>query len=103
RQNFDDLLYESKRKIMRSALASELTVLANLLYMITRRSRHTRDFTYYGLRSALAEIVACFPVYRTYITHKAVGKEDRRYVQWAIAQAKKRSLVADVQVFEFIA
>lgn len=103
RQDFDELLYESKRKIMRSALASELTVLANLLYMITRRSRHTRDFTYHGLRSALAEVVACFPVYRTYITQKTIGKEDRRYEQWAIAQAKKRSLVADVQVFDFIA
>lgn len=103
RQDFDELLYESKRKIMRSALASELTVLANLLYMITRRSRHTRDFTYHGLRSALAEIVACFPVYRTYITQQRISKEDRRYVQWAIAQAKKRSLVADVQVFDFIA
>ena len=103
RLEFDELLYESKRKIMRSALASELTVLANLLYMITRRSRHTRDLTYHGLRSALAEIVACFPVYRTYITQKTIGKEDRRFVQWAIAQAKKRSLVADVQVFDFIA
>jgi len=100
--DFDELLYECKRLIIRSALASELTVLANLASSIAQLDRDTRDFTYHGLRNALAEIVACFPVYRTYITEQRINEEDRRYVGWAIAQAKKRSPAADIQIFDFI-
>ena len=101
-QDFDELLYDRKKLIMRSALASELTVLANLASNIARTDRFTRDFTNNGLRDALAEVVACFPVYRTYITQQQSSEEDHRYIQWAIAQAKKRSPAADIQIFDFI-
>ena len=100
--DFDKLLYESKLLIIRSALSSELTVLANLLGDIARTDRHTRDFTYQGLRYALGEVVARFPVYRTYITSGRISEEDRRHVHWAIAQAKKRTLAPDVAIFDFI-
>ncbi|MBA2484106.1 MAG: malto-oligosyltrehalose synthase, partial [Nitrosomonas sp.] len=101
-QNFDELLYHCKKLIIRSTLASELTVLANLASGIAQNDRYTRDFTNYGLRAALAEVVACFPVYRTYITRQRISEEDRRHVHWAIAQAKKRSPAADIQIFDFI-
>ena len=101
-QEFDELLYESKKLIIRSVLASELTVLANLASGIAQTDRYTRDFTYHALRDALAEVVACFPVYRTYITQQRISDEDHRYVHWAIAQAKKRSPAADIQIYDFI-
>lgn len=100
--DFDELLYVRKRLIMRSALASELTVLANLASNIAQADRATRDFTHNSLRTALAEVVACFPVYRTYITRQRISEEDHRYSHWAIAQAKKRSPAADIQIFDFI-
>ncbi len=100
--DFDRLLYESKRLIMRSVLSSELTVLANLLSHIAQSDRRTRDFTYLGLRAALGEVVACFPIYRTYVTAERISDDDRRYIQWALAQARKRSQAADIQIFDFI-
>ncbi len=99
---FDELLYERKKLIMRVSLPSELNVLATHLSRIAEADRDTRDFTLTALRSALVEVVACFPVYRTYVTGERVTAEDRRYVEWAIAQAKKRSLAADITVFDFI-
>jgi len=102
RVDFDQLLYESKKLIIRSALSSELTVLANLLSSIARTDRHTRDFTNQGLRYALGEVVARFPVYRTYITSRRISEEDRHYVHWAIAKAKKHTLATDVAIFDFI-
>ncbi len=99
---FDELLYERKKLIMRVSLSSELHVLANRLSRIAEADRNTRDFTLTALRDALMEVVACFPVYRTYVSAERVTPEDRRYVEWAIAQAKKRSLAADVSIFEFI-
>ncbi|MGE5669322.1 MAG: malto-oligosyltrehalose synthase, partial [Betaproteobacteria bacterium] len=43
----------------------------------------------------------CFPVYRTYIADRA-SSQDRRYVGWAYAQARRRSAAADLSVFDFI-
>ena len=47
---FDDVLYESKRLIIETALASELTVLTHALDRIAQSSRRSRDFTRDSLR-----------------------------------------------------
>ena len=64
---FADVVYLCKRLILKVGLASELNVLANLLSRIALASRYTCDFTFNSLRSALGEIIASFPVYRTYV------------------------------------
>jgi (1->4)-alpha-D-glucan 1-alpha-D-glucosylmutase len=102
RQDFDELVYQSKKQVMTTALASELNVLANQLSRIADASSKTRDYTLYALRNALSEVIACFPVYRTYINRQAVTKEDSQYVKWAIDQGKQRSWAADKSVFEFL-
>lgn len=100
--DFDELLYDRKKVIIRAQLSSELTVLANMLNSIAQADRYTRDFTLNGLREALTEVVACFPVYRTYVGQDQVSEEDKRFVQWAVIQAKKRSPAADISIFDFI-
>ena len=94
-------VYEGKRAIMHAALAAPLTVLATELLRIARADRRTRDYTLYNLRYALAEVVACFPVYRTYIVD-APSAQDRRYIEWAVAQARRRSRAADTTIFAFL-
>jgi (1->4)-alpha-D-glucan 1-alpha-D-glucosylmutase len=100
--SFDDLLYRSKKLIMKTALAGELNVLANLISKIAEADRHTCDYTLNGLRTALAEIVACFPVYRGYISAREVVAEDRRNIEQATAAAKRRSTTADTSIFDFL-
>jgi len=100
--DFDQVLYECRKLIIHTSLSSELSVLANLASAIAGSDRHTRDFTYHRLREALAELVAGFPVYRTYITRRGDSQQDRRYMQWAIEQAKQRSPAVDVEVFDFL-
>jgi (1->4)-alpha-D-glucan 1-alpha-D-glucosylmutase len=99
---FNDLVYTCKKLMLKVVLASELNVLANLLGRIALSNRHTCDFTLNSLRSALAEIIASFPVYRTYVTGRDVSSEDRRYVEQAVALGRKRSNAADLSVFDFI-
>jgi (1->4)-alpha-D-glucan 1-alpha-D-glucosylmutase len=98
---FDEIVRRSKRMILRSALASELTVLTSRLAKIARSDRNTRDFTFTTLREGLTEVIAAFPVYRTYIDEH-VRPEDRRYIDWAIARARMESRAADVSVFDFL-
>ena len=100
--DYPDLVYACKKHILKVALASELNVLANALGRIALSNRHTCDFTLNSLRSALAEIIACFPVYRTYVREGEIAPEDRRYVEQAVADGRRRSNAADLSVFDFI-
>jgi (1->4)-alpha-D-glucan 1-alpha-D-glucosylmutase len=99
--SWEEIAYQSKVLIMRTALASELTVLSNQLLRIARADRRTRDFTFNTLRQALIEVVACLPVYRTYST-AAPSAVDRRYVEWAVARAKRNSLTGDSSLLDFL-
>lgn len=99
---FSDLVYQCKKLILKVVLASELNVLANLLSRIALADRHTCDFTLNSLRSALAETIANFTVYRTYVDGCEFSEEDRRYVALAIVAGKKRSNAADLSIFDFI-
>jgi (1->4)-alpha-D-glucan 1-alpha-D-glucosylmutase len=100
--SFDNLVYRSKKIVMHAALASELNVLANALSRIALANRHTCDFTLNSLKDTLSRIVACFPVYRTYISGSCVSETDRRYVQEAVDCAKRQSRGSDPSVFDFV-
>ncbi|MGZ4816807.1 MAG: malto-oligosyltrehalose synthase, partial [Terriglobales bacterium] len=58
------LIYESKKRIMLSSLASEVAVLTHILEEVSSTDRRARDFTRSLLRNAIRETIACFPVYR---------------------------------------
>jgi (1->4)-alpha-D-glucan 1-alpha-D-glucosylmutase len=98
---YEEVARRSKRQIVRTALASELTVLTSKLARIARSDRNTRDFTFNTLREGLTEVLAAFPVYRTYIDDQ-VHPDDRRYIEWAVARARAESRAPDVDVFDFI-
>jgi (1->4)-alpha-D-glucan 1-alpha-D-glucosylmutase len=102
KQDFAVIAYRAKKAIMDSALAGELNILANQLSRVALADRATCDFTVNGLCSALREVIACFPVYRTYVTPSHVSEDDLRYIEWAVAVAKKRSRAADTSVFDFV-
>ena len=101
-ESFEEVARRSRILILRTALASELTVLANRLARIASGRRGTRDYTLNTLRQALAEVIASFPVYRTYLADQ-VSAEDRRWIEWAVARARRHSRAADPSIFEFIA
>lgn len=97
-----DEVYAAKKLVMRNLLSSELNVLASELSRIAEADPHTRDYTLDALRDALMEMVACFPVYRTYISAEGVSTGDRNHVLKAVALARRRSQAADLSVFDFV-
>ncbi|MEC5396656.1 malto-oligosyltrehalose synthase [Uliginosibacterium sp. H1] len=100
--DYDEVLYRSKLLIMMNALASELNMLTHRLHRIAKADRRTCDFTHNRLRRTLMQVTACFPVYRTYIGEAGVRSEDRRYLAWAIAAARRRSPSEDDSVLDFV-
>ncbi len=99
---FADVVVAAKRQVLRYALNSELHVLAHELHRLAQQSWRTRDFTLTGLREALSDVIACFPVYRTYITAAGARAEDRRDLDWAISQARRASNLVELSVFDFL-
>jgi len=103
RRVFPEIVYECKIRITENEMASELHVLARDALRVAHQNPHTADFTHNILRRALQEIVACFPVYRTYIdTEGAPAQADRRDLDWALAQARRRQTDLDPSVFDFL-
>jgi (1->4)-alpha-D-glucan 1-alpha-D-glucosylmutase len=98
----DDLAYGCRKLIIRVALTSELSVLANHLTRIALSRRRTCDFTLNSLRDALIEVVASFPVYRTYVNRSGVSETDANYIDIAVESAKERSQAGDTSIFDFI-
>ncbi len=103
--SFAQVLHESKRTILSTSLSSEMYVLAHLLDQISEQDRWSRDFTRFSLFRALREVVACFPVYRTYIRPSTgeVRLDDRRRIQEAVRIAKRRNPAMSPTFFDFIA
>jgi len=100
---FADTVFDAKRLIAGTSLRAQLTALAQALHRIARADRATRDHGLDALRDALADVAAGLPVYRTYLgPDGAASAQDRRFIDWAIAQAKRRGDPADAALFAFV-
>jgi (1->4)-alpha-D-glucan 1-alpha-D-glucosylmutase len=100
--DLDQLAYRCRKLIIRVALASELSVISNQITRIALAKRRTCDFTLNSLRDAITEVVASFPVYRTYVNAYGVSDKDALYIRSAVASAKRRSPAADTSIFDFV-
>ena len=100
--SLEDVVYDSKRVIIGTAMSSEVEVLSRAISRLSESHRGSRDFTFVGVRRALREVVACFPVYRTYVTARGVSDSDRACVGSAIAAAQARNPATEPSIFRFL-
>ncbi|MGZ3418699.1 MAG: malto-oligosyltrehalose synthase [Polyangiales bacterium] len=102
--DFEAMVRANKRLIMKTAMVSELNLLAHQLSALSERSRKTRDFTLNSLRRALLETVAAFPVYRTYVDGSSgtIDERDRAYIESAVAVARRGGDELIGQTFDFV-
>jgi (1->4)-alpha-D-glucan 1-alpha-D-glucosylmutase len=85
---YEALVADKKRLIIEKNLAGDVDNLALKLKRISGQTRAGADFTAHGLARALTEILAYFPVYRTYISSDQVSEVDCDRIRTAIAQAR---------------
>jgi (1->4)-alpha-D-glucan 1-alpha-D-glucosylmutase len=103
RTDFIEMVRDSKHSIMRNEMVSELNVLGRDAARIAQQNPRTADFTQNILRRAIREVVACFPVYRTYVDSNGTPtEEDRRDLDWAMKQARAHDVEIDPSVFDFV-
>ena len=98
---FPQVVYEKKYQVLGASLSSELNALAHQLDRLARVDRRSRDFTLNGIRRALREVIAAFPVYRSYVDG-AVHDRDKAVVGRAVSKARKRNPTLGQALFAFI-
>lgn len=96
--NFSQFVYDKKKLIIERQLTGDLDNLAYLLKRIANKYRHGRDITLNGLRNGMVEILAYFPVYRTYINSWEVDDEDRRIIQETVRKAKAGTSAYETEI-----
>jgi (1->4)-alpha-D-glucan 1-alpha-D-glucosylmutase len=80
RANYNELVTDKKRLIIGKHMAGDVDRLAHLLKRISSRDRIGSDITLYGLKRALVEVLALFPVYRSYVSTDRFSDEDRERI-----------------------
>lgn len=100
--NFQDTVYEKKKLVMQVTMSGEISTLGNYLNTISEKNRHTRDYTLDSLTRAIVEVIALFPVYRTYINSYTVEDRDAQYIEPAVSKAKRKNPAISSSVFDFL-
>jgi (1->4)-alpha-D-glucan 1-alpha-D-glucosylmutase len=89
---YSELAYQSKKQVLKERFAVELNRIADQIVEILRLAGAVPAFDRPQVCSALLEVVASFPVYRTYVSPKNenVSSEDREFVEQALSEAARR-------------
>ncbi|MBU1209449.1 MAG: malto-oligosyltrehalose synthase [Proteobacteria bacterium] len=101
--HFGNLVNSTKKIIMLVSMASEIQAICHQLERLSEKNRWYRDFTLNSLTFILREVIACLPVYRTYITGpESVPARDQAYIEAAVQEAKRRNPRTAEAIFDFI-
>lgn len=88
--DFEEILYEKKRSYMTTEMGGDIETLTTKLVSFS-------SLPFEELLEGVIELLAAFPVYRTYIAPKGkVAKQDQQYIEEALEKAriKERALRA---------
>ncbi len=100
---FENIARLCKLRIMDNEMASELNALGRAAARLARQSPMTADLTRAILQRAIKEIVANFPVYRTYVDLTGSPSDaDRRDIAWAVARARRSDPDVHHSAFDFL-
>lgn len=74
-QSFSDLLYESKKTVINIYFLGDIRNLARLFACTLTKVEYSAEVKRPLLEEAVVELLACFPVYRTYLTQQQFNDE----------------------------
>jgi (1->4)-alpha-D-glucan 1-alpha-D-glucosylmutase len=103
REDFRTIVYEAKKRILLKSFPAGLKLLSGRLKRIAEAAGF-QQLTLNNLRDALVEVIASFPVYRTYVNEETaeLSPVEKRYVDQAIADASMRLPSSEKEALRFI-
>jgi (1->4)-alpha-D-glucan 1-alpha-D-glucosylmutase len=102
-QDFAAVARDGKLRIMENEMASELNALGRRAAQLAGESPMTADLTRALLQRAIRQVVANFPVYRTYLDFVGMPADaDRRDIAWAMTRARRSDPDVHPSAFDFL-
>ena len=102
-QDFATVARDGKLRIMENEMASELNALGRRAAQLAGESPMTADLTRALLQRAIRQVVANFPVYRTYLDFTGMPADaDRRDIAWAMTRARRSDPDVHPSAFDFL-
>jgi (1->4)-alpha-D-glucan 1-alpha-D-glucosylmutase len=102
--DYSAMCREKKHLVLRDLLGSDINRLTTLFLEVCKSHRDRRDYTRQDVIRAIREVVACFPVYRTYVVpdRDEITADDECYVNDAVNIAKQNRTELDADLFDFL-
>ncbi len=89
RRDFQEIVAEKKKLILRSLFGGEVESLTNLLVQLADGDRQARDVSRKALLKVLEESVARLPVYRTYLRDFQISPFDRHILTELLKRVRR--------------
>lgn len=86
--SFEEVVFEKKTFIAERRMAGDVENLARLIKRISDRYMRGSDLTMLGIKRALVQALAHFPIYRTYFNGDSFRPDDREFVRWTLEKAR---------------
>ncbi len=98
------MVHDKKYSVLKKLFGSDINRLTSLLIEVCERQKRYRDYSRRELSSMLREVIARFPVYRTYIEVETgeITERDQGYIHEAIEAAKRHRPEIDVELLDFL-
>lgn len=100
--SFTDVVYQERKRAIERLFTGEAHALSLHLNLLAESDRYAKDVSPQELYSALVEVTACFPVYRTYTRSFQVRPQDLTHVDQAFQEAKRRNPELSETIWTFI-
>ena len=102
--DYPAMVREKKLFVLKELFGSDVNRLSTLLMSVCERQKRYRDYTRRDLTAMLREVIACFPIYRTYVQAEQgqVSPRDIQYVFEAIDAAKENRPEIDAELLDFL-
>ncbi len=102
--DYPGMVHDKKLFVLKEMFGSDVNRLSALLAQVCENQKRYRDYTRRDLTILLREVIACFPVYRTYVVPETghVSDIDVHYVEEAMALAKTNRPEIDDDLLKFL-
>jgi (1->4)-alpha-D-glucan 1-alpha-D-glucosylmutase len=99
---FDDVVYEQRKRVIEQLFVGEAHSLSLHLNLMAELDRYAKDSSPQDLYTALVEVTACLPVYRTYTRSFQVRPQDVLQIEEALREARQRNPQLSESIWKFI-
>ncbi len=102
--DYQAMVRDKKQYVLKELFGSDVNRLVTLLSQVCEHQKRYRDYTRRELLTMLREVIACFPVYRTYVQAEQGKVDDRdiKYVEEAIDTARANRPEIDPELLDFL-